>query len=84
LVLNRSPPGMSPAISASSKCSGRTPAITSRAPVPLPDSSRRCRSSVSGASPKGSRIAPFSIRAGMKFMAGDPMKPATKRFLGVS
>jgi hypothetical protein len=31
----------------------------------------------------GSLATPLSIVAGRKFMPGEPMKPATNRFLGV-
>ena len=37
-----------------------------------------------GASPNGSLILPSSSFAGRKFIDGEPMKPATKRFCGFS
>jgi hypothetical protein len=57
--------------------------MTSRAP-PLELSIRRRSSSGSWTSPKGSRTVEPSSRAGMKFIAGEPMKPATKRLRGLS
>ncbi len=70
----------SPTSAASSKSSGRMPAISC---LPLPRSPRRSRSSDgSGASPIGSlTLSPSSV-AGMKFIAGEPMKPATNRLTG--
>ena len=50
------------------------PAITSRLSAFTPDGI--------GASPNGSRSLPSSRRAGTKFIAGEPMKPATNRLSG--
>ncbi len=61
-------------IAASSKCSGRMPTITSRWLT--------FRPAGIGASPNGSRSLPSSSVAGTKFIAGEPMKPATNRLSG--
>ena len=67
---------------ASSKLSGRTPTIRSRGALAR-SSARRSRS-VSGISPSGVRSVPSSTVAGTKFIAGEPMKPATNRLSGRS
>ena len=66
----------------SSKFSGRRPTMTSR-PVPEDSTSRRSRS-LSRNSPRLVRSMPSSSVPAMKFMAGDPMKPATNRLTGRS
>jgi len=38
---------------------------------------------VGSTSPSGSLIFPSATSAGMKFIAGEPMKPATKRLRGL-
>ena len=77
-------PAPSPSTAASSKCSGRAPAITSMPPLWPPGAacSLRRSSSPIGASPNGSLTTSPSSRAGRKFIAGEPMKPATNRFAG--
>ncbi len=67
---------------ASSKFSGRRPTMTSR-PAPADSTSRRIRS-LSRKSPSEVRSTPSSRMPDMKFMAGDPMNPATNRLTGVS
>jgi hypothetical protein len=63
----------------SAKFSGRTPAMSS----PL-SATRRAFSAGISMSPKGSlRVVPSTV-AGMKFIGGEPMKPATKRLAGLS
>ena len=69
----------SPTSEASSKFSGRMPAISWR-PCVLP--SLLCSSEGSRTSASGSLMVSPSTVAGMKFIAGDPMKPATNRFSG--
>jgi hypothetical protein len=72
----------SPGGAVSAKSSGRIPTTTGR-PGRWPLSLARSRSS-SGISVSGSLSAPPSIEAGRKFIAGAPMKPATKRLTGRS
>src|SRR5882672_1104665 len=68
--------------SATAKCSGRTPTTTSR-PSATPECAGmgRCTPSPTAtASPAPLR----AMRPARKFIAGEPMKPATKRFAGLS
>ena len=67
------------AISASSKYSGRMPAIS----TPLPWA-RSAFSSGICTVPKGSVTVVPSTSAGRKFIGGEPMKPATNRLPGFS
>jgi hypothetical protein len=69
----------SPTSDASSKFSGRTPAISC---LPWAPPTRPRTSSGSRTSAIGSLTVSPSTVAGMKFIAGDPMKPATNRFSG--
>ena len=64
---------------ASSKFSGRMPAI-SCLPAVWPTASAASRGSRT--SPTGSFTLSPSTVAGMKFMAGEPMNPATNRLFG--
>ena len=75
------PPVRSSATEASSKCSGRIPAITSLTFLSL---IREVKDSGNRTSPNGS----FSVLSvsvpGKKFIAGEPIKPATNRLTGSS
>src|SRR5215216_5621726 len=82
VIVKRMPPSWcSSATVASSKCSGRMPAMMSRLPAL---SSRDASSSGSCVGPNGSvSVSPSSV-AGRKFIAGEPMKPATNGLTGSS
>lgn len=67
---------------ASSKSSGRKPAISSRGAF-CRSRLRRTRS-WSGSAPSEVDSTPFSRVPRRKFMAGEPMKPATNRLRGSS
>ena len=72
-----------PATDASSRSSGRTPRITRR-PAYRRSSDRAARLRL--LSPKTARSEPFSLTmsAPTRFIAGEPMNSATKRFTGRS
>ncbi len=65
---------------ASPRCSGRTPTITSPAAFRAVSSSRVARSRLTA--PNGRRTPASVSVPGKKFIAGDPMNPATNRLAG--
>ena len=64
------------------RCSGRTPSVTLSPTLAAPPSTAATMESPPGSETRKPPVSALSTSDVTKFMAGEPMKPATKRFCG--